>query len=150
MAPALHGLTAPAPAAPALRRTATLGLFPALTLLAFALPIVAGLLGTLLPAFGYLPALGGTALDTSPWSALVRAPGFASALRLSLATGWLATALSFMLAVGLVGRVMPQFQIFFAATPLTLILGLSLFALSLGAIGLVWVEAYEGVLRNFI
>ena len=31
---------------------------PALAVLAFALPIGAGLLGTVLPAFGYLPAIG--------------------------------------------------------------------------------------------
>ncbi|MDE1950619.1 MAG: ABC transporter permease, partial [Burkholderiales bacterium] len=103
MAEALHGLRAAAPAAPrAARRGAGLGLFPALTLLAFSLPILAGLLGTLLPAFGYLPALGGTAMSTAPWSALVAAPGFATSLRLTLVTGWLAALLSFGLAVAIV------------------------------------------------
>jgi len=43
-------------------------------------------------------------------------------------------------AAGLIGRMMPQFQVFFIATPLSLLLGLSIFALSLGALGLVWVE----------
>ena len=71
-------------------------------------------------------------------------------LGVQLSAPVLVFSLVFNVAVGLVGRVMPQFQIFFAATPLTLILGLSLFALSLGAIGLVWVQAYEGLLRNFI
>ena len=32
---------------------------PPLTLLIFLGPVAAGLIGTLLPAFGYLPALGG-------------------------------------------------------------------------------------------
>ena len=36
---------------------------PAVTVAAFALPIVAGLLGTLLPAFGLLPAIGADALE---------------------------------------------------------------------------------------
>ena len=31
------------------------------------LPIAAGLVGTLLPAFGYLPAIGGTAFDLDAW-----------------------------------------------------------------------------------
>jgi len=71
-------------------------------------------------------------------------------LGVQLAAPVLVFSLVFNIAVGLVGRVMPQFQIFFAATPLTLILGLSLFALSLGAIGLVWVQGYEALIRNFI
>jgi flagellar biosynthetic protein FliR len=76
--------------------------------------------------------------------------GRAFALGVQLAAPILVFSVVFNIAVGLVGRVMPQFQIFFAATPLTLLLGLSLFALSLGAIGLVWVGAYEALLRDFI
>jgi len=45
---------------------------------------------------------------------------------------------------------MPQFQIFFVATPLSLLLGLSIFALSLGAIGMVWVQAYEAFVGGFV
>jgi len=52
-------------------------------------------------------------------------------------------SLVFNVASGLIGRAMPQFQVFFVATPLNLLLGLSVFALSLGAIGLVWVRAFE-------
>ena len=70
-------------------------------------------------------------------------------LGLQLAAPLMVFSLVFNIAVGLVGRVMPQFQIFFAATPLSLLLGLSLFALSLGGIGLVWVQAYEALMRNF-
>jgi flagellar biosynthetic protein FliR len=58
-------------------------------------------------------------------------------------------SLVFNLAAGLIGRVMPQFQIFFAATPLTLLLGLSIFALSLGSIGMVWVRSLSDYLRVF-
>jgi flagellar biosynthetic protein FliR len=58
-------------------------------------------------------------------------------------------SLVFNIATGLIGRVMPQFQIFFAATPLNLLLGLSIFALSLGAIGMVWVRSYSDFLRIF-
>jgi flagellar biosynthetic protein FliR len=53
------------------------------------------------------------------------------------------------IATGLVGRVMPQFQIFFVATPLMVLLGLSIFALSLGVIGMVWVDRYHDLLRIF-
>jgi flagellar biosynthesis protein FliR len=71
-------------------------------------------------------------------------------LGVQMAAPILVFSLVFNIAVGLVGRVMPQFQIFFAATPLSLLLGLSLFALSLGAMGLVWVQAYEALLHNFV
>ncbi|MDR3513660.1 MAG: flagellar biosynthetic protein FliR [Caulobacteraceae bacterium] len=76
--------------------------------------------------------------------------GKSFALAVQLAAPILIFSLVFNVAVGLVGRVMPQFQIFFAATPLTLLLGLSLFALSLGAIGLVWTQAYEALLHYFV
>ncbi|MEY2689448.1 MAG: hypothetical protein RL375_3647, partial [Pseudomonadota bacterium] len=72
------------------RRLSHFGLAPALTVLVFTLPILAGLLGTLLPAFGYLPALGGSSFSLDPWRALLQAPGFATALQLTLLTGWLA------------------------------------------------------------
>lgn len=72
------------------------------------------------------------------------------ALGVQLAAPVLVFSLVFNVAVGFIGRVMPQFQIFFAATPLTLILGLSIFALSLGTVGLVWTQAYEALLHNFV
>jgi flagellar biosynthetic protein FliR len=44
---------------------------------------------------------------------------------------------------------MPQFQIFFVATPLMVLLGLSVFALSLGVIGMVWVDHYRELIAVF-
>lgn len=90
---------------PGLAAPGGLGWAPALTLAVFLLPIVAGLAGTLLPAFGWLPALGGQAFGLSSWRALAEAPGFATAWQLSLATGWLATVLSLVLALGVVAGV---------------------------------------------
>lgn len=87
------------------RRLSHFGLAPALTVLVFTLPILAGLLGTLLPAFGYLPAVSGSSFSLDPWRALLQAPGFATALQLSLLTGWLATGLSLLLAVSVVAFV---------------------------------------------
>jgi len=67
---------------------------PALTLLAMLGPVVAGLWGTLLPAFGHLPSAGlhGPSLD--PFRNLFAWGGLADAARLSLTTGLVATALS--------------------------------------------------------
>ena len=71
-----------------------LAFFPALTLALFVVPVAAGVLGTVLPAFGYLPALGGRDLSLEPWRRLFAAPGFVTALRLTLTTGFVATLLS--------------------------------------------------------
>jgi putative thiamine transport system permease protein len=73
---------------------------PAVTVAAFALPIVAGLLGTLLPAFGVLPAIGAERWSLAPWRELRDQPGFATALRLTLVTGLVTTLLAVVLATG--------------------------------------------------
>ena len=73
---------------------------PSLTISVFLLPVVAGLIGTLLPAFGYLPAIGGEHLSLAPWRALLEQPGVLTSVRLSLQTGVLATLLSLAIASG--------------------------------------------------
>ena len=73
----------------------------------------------------------------------------AFAVGVQLAAPVMVFAIVFNVATGLVGRVMPQFQIFFAATPLTVLLGLSVFALSLGTVGLVWLSAYSDLVAFF-
>ncbi len=80
---------------------ALLRLAPGLTLGVFLAPIAAGLVGTILPAFGVLPALGGDGLSLAPWRRLSEAPGFATALTLTVATGWSATLLSMLVAIGM-------------------------------------------------
>lgn len=72
------------------------------------------------------------------------------ALGLQLAAPVVVFSLIFNIAAGLVGRVMPQFQIFFVATPLLVLTSLSIFALSLGVLGMVWVERYRELMGNFL
>lgn len=120
MAPALHALktgavpdahagvgtgtgTGVLPTAPPRSRAHLLRLAPVLTVAAFALPIACGLVGTLLPAFGYLPALGGERLGLDAWRALLAMPGFATSVQSTLLTGWAATLLSVLLAFGVAG-----------------------------------------------
>src|SRR5262245_13923282 len=74
---------------------------PSVTVAAFALPIAAGLLGTWLPAFGVLPAIGDTQLSLAPWHELVHQPGFATALQLTLVSGLVTTLLAVLAALGL-------------------------------------------------
>jgi flagellar biosynthetic protein FliR len=79
----------------------------------------------------------------------VQTMGRAFGLGLQLAAPVVVFSLIFNIATGLVGRVMPQFQVFFVATPLMLLMGLSVFALSLGVIGLVWVDRYRDLIGTF-
>ena len=74
---------------------------PLLTIAAFAGPIFAGLAGTLLPAFGVLPAIGGESPSLSGWRSLLQFPGFATSLRLTLVTGWTATLLAVLITFAL-------------------------------------------------
>lgn len=76
-----------------------LRLAPGVTLALFLGPIVAGLAGTLAPAFGWLPAIGGEAVTLAPWRGLFAWPGFAAALRVTLTTGFAATLLSLGIVV---------------------------------------------------
>jgi flagellar biosynthetic protein FliR len=71
------------------------------------------------------------------------------ALGLQLAAPVVAFSLIFNIATGLVGRVMPQFQIYFVSAPLMIILGLSIFALSLGVIGIVWLDHFRDLVALF-
>jgi putative thiamine transport system permease protein len=89
-----------------------LRLAPALTLALLLGPIGVGLLWTLLPAFGYLPAIGAHEPSLQGWRDLLGFPGFATSLRLTLTAGIGATAASLLLAAGFcaVASVRPSFR----------------------------------------
>jgi putative thiamine transport system permease protein len=100
MAPPLRQVTLVGALAPrGLPRPDLLKTVPALTLAAFLAPVAAGLLGTLLPAFGFLPSLGGTEIGLDPWRRLLSAPELPSALRLTLTSGLLASAASVAIVI---------------------------------------------------
>ncbi|MBW3617116.1 MAG: flagellar type III secretion system protein FliR [Proteobacteria bacterium] len=80
----------------------------------------------------------------------IRTVGEAFALGVQLAAPVIVFSLVLNVAAGLIGRVLPQFQIFFVSTPINVLVGLSVFALSLGLIGLVWIERYEAYLQRFV
>ncbi|KQT43233.1 ABC transporter permease [Aureimonas sp. Leaf454] len=85
------------PAGPAARPGRTGPLAVGVTLL-LAAPVAAGLLGVVLPAFGYMPALGGETLTTAPFRTLFAEPGLARSATLSFATGLATTLLSVAMA----------------------------------------------------
>lgn len=75
-------------------RRRLLPLLPALTMLALLGPVVAGLWGTVLPAFGHLPAAGLTGPSLDPFRDLFGWAGLPRAVMLSVGTGVLATVMS--------------------------------------------------------
>lgn len=79
----------------------------------------------------------------------VRTLGQSFLLGVQLAAPVLVFGLVFNLASGLVARVMPSFQVYFAAAPLSVMLGLSVFALSLGVLGTVFIDRYRSVAAFF-
>ena len=102
-------------------------------------------LGAIVKSYALFPP-GGRAPTADFAQLAIRTTGETFALGVQLAAPVLVFSLVFYVAAGLIGRMMPQFQVFFAATPLTLLLGLSVFALGLGVTGLVWADR----LRDFV
>ncbi|HXV23451.1 MAG TPA: ABC transporter permease [Alphaproteobacteria bacterium] len=70
-------------------------------LLFFVGPMLMGVVGTILPALGILPQLGGVRFSPEPFRQLLEVPGLARASGLSLGTGLATTALSFLIVVAL-------------------------------------------------
>mgnify|MGYP002700543070 FL=1 len=73
--------------------------FPVLTQILLLLPIVAGLLGVLLPSLGYFPDLGGNQFHFEIFSQLLEHPALPHAVWLTLFSGIIATVLSLSLAI---------------------------------------------------
>lgn len=67
---------------------------PLLTLLVLTVPLAFGLAGTVLPAFGFLPALGGESFTLSHFAELGSSPGIWQSALLSLTSGLVTAAIS--------------------------------------------------------
>lgn len=103
---------------------------------------VAGILGTYQVIAPLGPMIPGDFATVA-----VRTLGQSFLLGIQLAAPVMVFALIFNLASGLVARVMPSFQVYFAAAPLNVLLGLSVFALSLGVIGNIFIDRIATVAR---
>ena len=64
-------------------------------------PTVAGLMGVLAPAIGYLPALGFTEPSLAPMARVLAMPGLWQSAAMSLAVGLISTAMSLLLAIAI-------------------------------------------------
>ena len=105
---------------------------------------IAGLLGS------YTLIAPAKPLITGDFTALaIRTLSDSFLLGVQLAAPVIVFSLVFNLASGLIARVMPQFQVFFAAAPLNILLGLSVFTLSLGVVGTVFIDRYRALANVF-
>ena len=71
-------------------------------------------------------------------------------LSFQLASPFLAVGIIFILGLGLLGRLMPQMQVFFVAMPLQIAIGLGVLAVTLPALLRWFVEAFEGAYAPFV
>ncbi|MDN6321526.1 MAG: ABC transporter permease subunit [Halomonas sp.] len=76
-----------------------LHLAPAVIIALLVLPVGAGLLMVLLPAFSYLPALGGNTASLAPWQMLLDQPGLGRSVTVSFASGLVSTAMALIMVV---------------------------------------------------
>lgn len=82
-----------------LEKLDTLKITSRLITLLLVLPILLGLIGTLLPAFDFLPALSHYQFSVTPWHNLFESPELWGSIKLTLLSGLLATFLSFVIAL---------------------------------------------------
>jgi flagellar biosynthetic protein FliR len=124
--------------------TTTLATF--LTLLGLALVFATDLhqmfIAAIVRSYGLFPAGRGVSVADFGQLAITTMSSI-FALGVQLAAPVIVFSLVFNVAAAFIGRTMPQFQIFFVATPLSVLLGLSIFALSLGMVGLIWTERFR-------
>ncbi len=130
--------------------TTTVGTF--LTLLGLTLVFATGLHQTFIAGIAHsydvFPAGRGFSVREMG-SLAVTAFGRTFALGIQLAAPVIVFSFVFNIAAGFIGRAMPQFQVFFVATPLQVLLGLSVFALGLGVTGLVWIDQFRAFANRF-
>ena len=76
---------------------------PAFLLLILILPVFSGILGVLLPAFGFAPAIGHTTFGLQGFMALWQTPGLPQMMLLSASTGLISTLLALLLTLMMLG-----------------------------------------------
>jgi flagellar biosynthetic protein FliR len=93
---------------------------------------------------GVLPPMG----DVADFMSRTVADSFVLAIQ--LATPFLVYGIVFAVGLGLVARLMPALQVFFVATPLQLLGGTAIWAISLSTACLWFLNSYEEHLSNFL
>lgn len=124
-----------------------LRIVPAVFFAVLVIPAAAGFLGVLLPAFGYLPALGGTELTIEPWRQLLQVPGFFRSTLLAIWIGFASTLLSLFIVISLFAQFHNSPLLWLVRRILSPLLSVPHVAI---AIGLAFVIAPSGLLFRLL
>jgi flagellar biosynthetic protein FliR len=129
---------------------ATLATFLSVTAMAmiFATNVDHLFIGAIARSYSLFPPMKPPSINDAV-EADIRAMSQAFALGLQLASPVIVFSMVLNVATGLVGRLIPQFQLFFAAAPLQVLLGLSIFMTSFGMVIMVWLDRYQSYLSQF-
>jgi flagellar biosynthetic protein FliR len=93
----------------------------------------------------------GTAMPTSDVAALAtRAFGAAFKIGLQLAAPFIVFGLVFNVGLGLLGRLMPQMQVYFVGVPLAIVLGFLILAAVLTTLMGVYLDYFTSVMRELV
>ena len=74
---------------------------PSLMMAMLIIPILGGIAGIILPAFGWLPALNEHTLNTQAWHRLLTQNGLAEMIRLNISTGFISTLIAVALNIAI-------------------------------------------------
>jgi flagellar biosynthetic protein FliR len=133
----------------ATQETLPAGLFGALAIvLIFALDLHHMLLIGVVDSYQTFPA-GVTPPFDDLSRAMVRLASQGFVISLQISTPYIILGTLFYLALGLIGRVMPQLQIFYVGLPLQIMGGLTLLALTLSTAMLWFLGTFEALLTGF-
>lgn len=113
-----------------------LSFFPLLTATLFILPVLLGLLGTWLAAFGYMPSIGADSFSLRPWWELAEYPGINKALGVSLLTSWGAMLLSLLISCALLAACWQSRALRWLQRSLPLLLAVPHAAFAIGVVAL--------------
>ena len=105
-------------------------------------------IAAILGSYKLLPP--GGALPTGDMAELtVRLVSGAFALGFQLAAPFLVFSFAITIAIGALGRMMPQFQVFFIATPINIVVGFLLLMLLLSSMMTLFLDNYATTMANF-
>ena len=79
--------------------TRLIKLSPTLLVALLVIPVIGGLIGVLLPAFGYLPALGMKEFSLQSFNALIQTDGFSHMVFLSASSALISTLLALTMTI---------------------------------------------------
>jgi flagellar biosynthetic protein FliR len=100
-------------------------------------------------SFQVFPATKSIMIDDGA-TLMVRTLSESFTLAMQMAAPVIVFSLVFNVATGFVARIMPNFPVFFAATPLALMASLALFALGLGGMGMAFLDHYQDLMAIFV